>query len=209
MCPARLRTADPEHLVLPVEIVQAQAADFACSQSVSDEQHQNRAVALVDRPVAFRRGQEAQDILPLQPLRHVFVPLETWRHDPLGHARRAPAARFGKPKERAKTLSVIVHRSAVAGSPRFFGRDGVVDVGDPDRGQRNIALRPASRRSDRRPRSNSRIVASDSPRVAAHPCFIGVNFGAMGMAHLRGFIEPAEKTQPLDRVADEASSCLG
>ena len=73
MCPARLGTADPEYLILPVQIVQLQAANFTGSQAVRDEQHQNRAVALVDRPVALRGGQQAQDILPLQPLRHSLV----------------------------------------------------------------------------------------------------------------------------------------
>src|SRR5277367_2843494 len=99
MCPTRLGTADPEPLILPVEIIQAQAADFACSQAVSDEQHENRAVALVDRPVPLRRGQEAQDILSFQPLRHRFAPDETRSHDPLGDAWEAPAARLGKAKE--------------------------------------------------------------------------------------------------------------
>ena len=54
MGPARLRAADPDHLVLPVQIVQPQAADFAGPQPVSDEQHQDRAVAFVDRAVASR-----------------------------------------------------------------------------------------------------------------------------------------------------------
>ena len=77
MGPARLGTADPEHLILPVQIVQPQAADFSCPQAVSDEQHQDCPVALVDRPVALRRAKQAQDILPLQPLRHGFVRPET------------------------------------------------------------------------------------------------------------------------------------
>src|SRR5271166_6283805 len=126
MCPARLGTADPEPLVVPVEIIQAQAADFACSQAIRDKQHQNRAVALVERPVAFRSSQEAQNILPFQPLRHRFVPHETWSHDPLSYARHAPAARLGEAKERAKTLSVIVDCPAAASSPSLFVRNRVV-----------------------------------------------------------------------------------
>ena len=152
MCPTGLRAADPEHLILPVEIVQLQARNLAGSQPVRDEQQQDRSVSLVDGPVALDGGQQAQDILPLQPLRHGLVPHEPRRHDPAGQARRAPAARLGKPKERAKTLGVIVYRSAAPGSPRLLCRNGIVDVDDPDEAQRNDALRPASRRSDRRQR---------------------------------------------------------
>src|SRR5271156_1937754 len=102
MYPARLGTAGPEPLILPVEIIQAQAADFACSKTVSNEQHENRAVTLVNRPVALRGGQEAQDILPFQPPRHRVAPHETramiplampGRHQPRASAKRKKARR--------------------------------------------------------------------------------------------------------------------
>jgi hypothetical protein len=102
VCPPRLGTADPEYLILPVEIIQAQAADLTGSQAVSDEKHQNRAIALISRSIAFRGGQETLDIGPFKPLRQTFVPHETWRHDAVGDTPDAPAARLGKPKERAK-----------------------------------------------------------------------------------------------------------
>ena len=73
MGPAWLRAADTKHLVLPVQIVQPQAADFPGPQPVSDEQHQDRAVALVDRAILLNGSQQAQNILAPQPLRHGLV----------------------------------------------------------------------------------------------------------------------------------------
>ena len=66
MCPTWLGTANPDYLIFPIDIVQLQAADFTSSQTVSDKQHQNGALALVGWAVPLRAGQQAQDItLPL------------------------------------------------------------------------------------------------------------------------------------------------
>ena len=51
MGPARLRAANPNDLVLPVQIVQSQADDFPGPQPVSNKEHEDRAVALVDRAI--------------------------------------------------------------------------------------------------------------------------------------------------------------
>ena len=103
-----LRAADAEDLVLPVQIVQSQAADFPGSQPVSDEQHQDRPVTLVDRTISLNRSQQAQDILASQALGHGLVCHEPGRHDSRCQPRRAPAARFGKQEECPKSLRVIV-----------------------------------------------------------------------------------------------------
>ena len=108
MGPTGLRAADPEHPVLPVQIVQLQAADFPGSQPVSDEQHQDRPVTLVDRTIALHRSQQAQDLLSSQALRHGLVCHEPGRHDSRCKSRRAPAARFGKQEECPKALCVVV-----------------------------------------------------------------------------------------------------
>jgi hypothetical protein len=72
-----LRAANANDLVLPVQIVEPQASDFPGSQSVSDKQHEDRAVPLVDRAIPLNRSQQAQDILAPQALRHGLV-----RHEP-------------------------------------------------------------------------------------------------------------------------------
>ena len=66
MGPARFRAANANDLVLPVQIVEPQPGDFPGPQPVSDKQHQDRAVALVDRAIALNRSQQAQDILAPQ-----------------------------------------------------------------------------------------------------------------------------------------------
>ena len=67
MGPSRLGTAYTERFVLPVQIVQSQAANFTGSQAVDNEQHQDGAVALVGRPVAFGGGKKALDVYPGKP----------------------------------------------------------------------------------------------------------------------------------------------
>jgi len=63
MGPARLRAANPNDLVLPVQIVEPQPGDFPGPQPVGDKQHEDRAVALVDWAIPLNRGQQTQDIL--------------------------------------------------------------------------------------------------------------------------------------------------
>src|SRR5258708_38718553 len=85
---------------------------------------------------------------------------------------------FGKPKERAKTLGVIVHRPSPAGSPHFFVRDGVVDVSDPDRSQRNIGCgQPVEELIGGGAIISNRLFGQSA--ITAHPCFKGLNLGAI------------------------------
>jgi hypothetical protein len=119
------------------------------------------------------------------------------------HQPRASANR----KNVAKTLGVIVHRPSAAGSARLLVIDGVVDVDDPDRSQRNIGCgQPVEELIGRGPIISNRLFGQ--PAVTAHPRLVGINFGAMAMAGLVGFVEPAEKAQPSDRVVDKACSRL-
>ena len=138
MGPSWLRAANANDLVLPVQIVEPQAGDFPGPQPVGDKQHEDRAVALVDRTIPLNRSQQAQDILAPQALRHGLVRHEPRRHDPRSQPRPAPAARFGKQEERLQTLRVIVYRPAAPGSPPVLCRNGIVDVGHPDGVQGNI-----------------------------------------------------------------------
>jgi hypothetical protein len=69
MSPSWLRAANANDLVLPVQIVEPQAGDFPGPQPVSDKQHEDRAVALVDRAIPLNRGHQTQDILAPDALR--------------------------------------------------------------------------------------------------------------------------------------------
>ena len=62
MGPSWLRAANPNDLVLPVEIVEPQPGDFPGPQPVGDEQHEDRAVALVDRAIPLNGSQQTQDV---------------------------------------------------------------------------------------------------------------------------------------------------
>ena len=141
---AGLRAADPEHLILPVQIVQSQAADFPGPQPVSDEQHQDRPVALVDRTISLQqkpagagppRASAPFGTVSSAMNRGAMIPAAS----PGAHQPRVSA----KQEERPQALRVIVYRPAAPGSPPVLCRDGIVDVGHPDGVQRNAASRPA------------------------------------------------------------------
>ena len=200
MCPARLGTADPEHLILPVEIVQAQAADLTGSQPVSDEQHQNRAVALVDRPIALRGGQRRRTSSRFSPFGTASSAHETGRHDPAATPAHAPAARFGKEEERAKALGVIVYRPAVPGSPLVLCRNGIIDVGHPDGAQGNtLSGQPAEEVIG----GTAVVLYGRRGKAAllAQPLLEDRDLCVMRMVLTFGFVEPPQEAQPSDRVS--------
>ena len=192
MGPTWLRAADAEHPVLPVQIVQSQAADFPGPQPVSDKQHEDRAVALVDRAIPPNRSQQAQDVLALYALRHGLVRHEPGRHDPRGQPRPTPTARFGEQEERPQTLRVIVYRPAVPGSPPVLCRNGIVDVGHPDGVQR----RASSRQPEEEVVGGAAVVLYGrvgQTALLAQPLLKDRDLGVMRMALMFGFIEPAQE----------------
>src|SRR5436190_16037988 len=85
----------------------------------------------------MNRSQQAQDILAPQALRHGLIGHEPGCKDPRRQSRPAPAARFGKQKERPQTLSVVVYRPTVPASRLVLCRNDIVDVSHPDGAQGN------------------------------------------------------------------------
>ena len=141
MRPARFGTSDAQYLVLPVKIVQSQHGNFAGSQTVSDQQHQDGAVAFVDCVVGLGSCEKTLNNWSGNALWHRLIRVKPWRHDRCGHARQAPATVLRKAKECAKTLRVIVYCSPTTVPVGTLRRNSGVDVGDPDRSQWNIACR--------------------------------------------------------------------
>ena len=85
----------------------------------------------VPRPVAVGGGEKAPDVVTAQRAPHILVRIEPWRHNPLGHARCAPAAVLGEADECPKSLGVAPDRYAAVLSSGLLRFDGGVDIGDP------------------------------------------------------------------------------
>ena len=77
MCASGLGAAHPQHILSPVQIVELKAADLADTQTVGDQQHQDRAGADVERTVALGSGEQAEGLVPAQ-ARGIASP--GWRH---------------------------------------------------------------------------------------------------------------------------------
>ena len=107
---SRLRAAHPQRLLLPVQIVEPQTGDLAGAKAIGDQHHQDGAVAQIGRPAALGGCEQAQDLVPVQPLRDRLPAMEPRRQDPVGQPGCAPALAFGEPEEGAKTLRVMVDR---------------------------------------------------------------------------------------------------
>ena len=103
--PPRLRTAHPERLRIPVDIVQPQTTDLAGTQAVDGQQQERGAVASVRGPRALGRGQQPLDVVPSQSGRDGLPRVQAGRCNRLGQTRRAPALRFGKAEERPPGIS--------------------------------------------------------------------------------------------------------
>src|SRR5580692_4340347 len=199
-----LRTANANDLVLPVQIVEPQADDFPGPQPVSDKQHEDRAVALVDRAITLNRGQQAQDIVAPQALRHGLVRHEPKRHDPRSQPGSAPAARCGKQEEGPQALSVIVYRSATPSPPPVFCRNGIVDVGHLDGVQRcAFPCQPEEEAVD-----GAAVVLygrRGKAALLAQPLLKDRDLCVMRMVLMFGFVEPSQEAQPLDSATHKAS----
>jgi len=205
---ARLRAANPNDLVLPVQIVQPQAGHFSGPQPVGDKQHEDRAVALVDWAIPLNRGQQTQDILAPDALRHGLVCHEPGRHDPGGQTRPAPVARFGEEEERPQSLRVIVCRPPVPGSSLVLCRNGIIDVGDLDGDQwKAVSCQP-----DEEVVGGAAIALDGRIREAplsVQPVLKDRDLCVMRTVLMFGFVEPIQKAQPLDTATDKACSRLG
>src|SRR5258708_7698490 len=208
MGPSWLRAANANDLVLPVQIVEPQAGGFPGPQPVSDKQHEDRAVALVDRAIPLNRSQQAQDILAPQALRHGLVCHEPRRHDPRGQPGSAPAARFGKQEEWPQTLSVIMYRPAAPGSPPVLCGDDIVDVGHPDGAQGSTLC---SQPEEEVVGGAAVVLHGRRGKAAllAQPLFKYCDLCVMRMVLTVGFVEPSHEAQPLDPATDEACSRFG
>src|ERR1700730_718423 len=198
-----LRAANANDLVLPVQIVEPQADDFPGPQPVGDKQHEDRTVALVDRPILLNGSQQAQDILAPQTLRHGLVRHEPRRHDPRSQPGSAPAARFGKQEEWPQALSVIVYRSAAPGRPRVFYRNGIVEVGHLDGVQRcAFPCQPEEEVVD-----GAAVVLygrRGKAALLAQPLLKDRDHSVMRMVLMFGFVQPSQDGQPMDSVPEQA-----
>src|ERR1700730_1091558 len=203
-----LRAATANDLVLPVQIVEPQADDFPSPQPISDKQHEDRAVALVDLAIPLDRSQQAQDILAPQALRQGLVRHEPRRHDPRGQHGSAPAARFGKQEEWPQALSVILYRSAAPGPPPVLFRDGIVDVSHLDGVQRcAFPCQPEEEAV-----GGAAVVLygrRGKAALLAQPLLKDRDHSVMRMLLIFGFVEPSDEAQPLDSATDKACSRLG
>src|ERR1700730_12580493 len=199
-----LRAANANDLVLPVQIVEPDAVPFPGPQPVSDKQHEDRAVALVDRAILLNRSQQAQDILAPQALRHGLVRHEPRRHDPRSEPGSAPAARFGKQEEWPQALSVIVYRSGAPPPPPVFCRHGIVDVGHLDGVQRcAFPCQPEEEVVD-----GAAVVLygrRGKAALLAQPLLKDRDHSVMRMVLMFGFVGPSQEAQPLDSATHKAS----
>jgi hypothetical protein len=208
MGPTGLRAADTEHPVFPVQIVQSQAADFPGPQPIGNEQHQDRPVALVDRTILLNGSQQTQNILAPKSLEHRLIGHEPGRHNPRSQPRPAPAARFGKQEERPQTLSVVVYRPAVPGSPLVLCRNDIVDVIHPDGAQGNTL----SSQPEEEVVGGAAVVLygrRGKAALLAQPLLKDRDLCVMRMVLMFEFVEPPQEAQPLDSATDKACSRLG
>ena len=180
MRPSRLRTADPQCLFLPVNVVEPQTGDLASAQAIGDQHHQNGAVAHIGWPAALGRGEQSQDLLPIQSLGEGLAGMESRRHDPFGQPRLAPAPAFGEPEEGTKTLHVVVDRdpAIAAGVP---AQDLPVDVGDLKRGQSDLEFfQPIEKTIDSAEATEDRLFGPAA--LFAHPRLEDPDFAYVGVS---------------------------
>ena len=203
----RLRAAHPQRLLRPVQSIEPQAGHLPGTQAISDQHHQDGAVAPVDQPVALGGSEQAQDLVPGQPLRSCLAAMEPRRHDPVCHPGCAPALAFCEPEKGAKTLRVIVHRdpAIVAGVP---ARERLIDVGHRDRSQGNSAVvQPIEQAIDRAAATSDRLFRP--PSLGTHPRCEDRDLAGVSVSGLAGFFEQVDEAQPSYGVADESVTCLG
>ena len=121
---------------------------------------------------------------------------------------RLQPARLGEEEERAQSLRIIVYRPSVPGSPFVLCHNGIVDVGHLDGVQRcAFSCQP-----EEEVVGGGAIGLYGRFRQAAffaQPIFEYPDLGLMRMMVFFGFIEPAQKAQPVDAVADEPFEGLG
>ena len=157
----------------------------------------------VHPPISVGGGEKALDVGPTQRATHPLAGIEPSGHDPLGHARCAPAAVLGEAEERPKALGVAPDRCAAV---RPLGRlrfDGGVDIGDPHR------LKPlaASDEPVEELPGAAKVAADRSfgmPPLGAHPFLEGAELDAVGVTVLLGLVEPTKEAQPARDPAHRA-----
>jgi hypothetical protein len=132
---------------------------------------------------------------------------EPGRHDPPSQPRPAPAARFGKQEERPQTLSVVVYRPAVPGSPLVLCRNDIVDVGHPDGAQGNTL----SSQPEEEVVGGAAVVLygrRGKAALLAQPLLKDRDLCVMRMVLMFEFVEPPQEAQPLDSATDKARAPL-
>jgi len=86
----RLAARHGEQFVLPVEVLQPQAADLPGSEPVDGQEHQQGTVADVRRPVSIGRRDQPPDVVPRRAGWKGLVSKDTRRLDRGGQAGAAP-----------------------------------------------------------------------------------------------------------------------
>ena len=97
---ALLGTGNGNEFFFPVHVLDAQAGNFPAAECVNCKQHQDGAISNVARLVSIGAGDQTLHISPTGTYRKSFLLEDSWTFDSGCHARSAPAADFGIPKER-------------------------------------------------------------------------------------------------------------
>ena len=91
---------DGQGLVPPIEVLQAQAHDFAGAEAVDRQEHQQGTIPDVDGSIPLRSSECPAHLLPGGPPRQGLVVKHPRGHDRGRQAGMAPTPPFGVPEER-------------------------------------------------------------------------------------------------------------
>jgi hypothetical protein len=89
-----LGASDVERVLVPVDIVELQAPDFARAEAIDSEQQQDRPVAEVDWLRPCRRLKHTADVIPRRSEWQTGVAVEAWHQDSVRDARLRPPLCF-------------------------------------------------------------------------------------------------------------------
>src|SRR5882724_2919975 len=103
---ARLGTSHRHQLLLPVQVLQSESADFADSQSVNGEQHDYGSIPDLLSGIAFRSREQALHVFPRWAFWQLLIGKQARGHNRHCQTRSAPAALLGVAKEAAQRRGV-------------------------------------------------------------------------------------------------------
>ncbi len=132
MFAARLGTSHRHQLLLPVQVLQPESADFADSQSVNGEQHDYGTIPDLLSGIAFRSREQALHAFPRWAFWQLLIGKQARGHNRHCQTRSAPAAVLGVAKEAAQRGGVGLNLRACVRILLAFASDVGVDVDNGD-----------------------------------------------------------------------------